>query len=187
MKTLRTFLGIPLVPAARDALAEVQSHLRGTNADVRWEPAVKIHLTMRFLGDATEDLLARLSPAIAAAAQKIAEADLVIEGLGAFPSDREPRIVWAGAHAAPWLIHLAADIETCCIAAGLPREERPFHPHLTLGRVKGSRNAARLTEALKTVTFEPIPQRSTELLLFQSVLAPGGSVYSPYQRFSFHS
>ncbi len=187
MKTLRTFLAIPLLPPAREALAEVQARLRQAGADVRWEPAGKIHLTMRFLGDVTEALLPRLSPAVSAVAQETPASDLTIAGLGAFPGDREPRIVWAGAEAASWLIHLAIELEESCCSAGLAHDERPFHPHLTLGRVKGPRNSARLTEALKTVTFEPIPQRCTELLLFQSVLSPGGSVYSPYQRFPFQS
>ncbi len=185
MQTIRTFLAIPLLPDVCGRLKDVQAELRRTEADVRWEPVEKVHLTLRFIGDVTEELIGRLAPEVERVTRDMHASEMVIAGLGAFPNTNAPRIVWAGVEQVAWLSALALSMEQCCRSVGLPAEERPFHPHLTLGRVKGMRNSSRLTEALKTVTFEPIPQRCTELLLIKSVLKPEGSVYTPYQRFPF--
>ena len=70
-----------------------------------------------------------------------------------------------------------------CVEFGFPKEDRLFHPHITLGRVKETRNVVRLTEAIKTITFEPIETFCSEILLMKSELHPSGSIYTILKSF----
>jgi 2'-5' RNA ligase len=76
------------------------------------------------------------------------------------------------------ILDLQSAIEKTCIDFGFQKEERAFHPHITFGRVKGIRNLARLTDAIKTITFEPMQSRCSEVLLMKSDLRPSGSIYT---------
>jgi 2'-5' RNA ligase len=86
--------------------------------------------------------------------------------------------VWAGTEPSAEVDALFRTLETVCGSFGFLRETRKFHPHITIGRVKGTRNLARLTEATKSVTFEPISTECREIRLMKSVLGPEGSAYS---------
>jgi 2'-5' RNA ligase len=175
---VRTFIALPASDELRTALVQVQRRLREADADVRWEGPDKLHVTLKFLGDVPEDRIVPLGEAVAAAVQNIRPFTLVYRGAGCFPESGPPRIVWAGTEPNEDLQALFRVVEEACSALGFPRETRRFHPHITLGRVKGTRNLARLTEATNSVKFEPISTLCRELLLMKSVLRPEGSAYS---------
>jgi len=108
---------------------------------------------------------------------------LVYDSLGAFPDLIHPRVLWVGARGNDVLTSLQRNIEVTCSRFGFPIETRGFHPHITLGRVKGSRNLARLTAKVKSITFVPSETACFEVLLMKSDLQPTGSVYTTLKSF----
>jgi 2'-5' RNA ligase len=92
-------------------------------------------------------------------------------------------VIWIGIKSNQVVLDLQSGVERVCSEFGFQKEERAFHPHITFGRVKGTHNLARLTEAIKTITFEPMQSRCSELLLMKSDLQPSGSIYTILKSF----
>jgi 2'-5' RNA ligase len=98
-----------------------------------------------------------------------------------------PRVVWIGIKSDQTVLDLQAMVGRLCGEFGFPMEDRTFHPHITLGRVKETRNVVRLTEAIKTITFEPIEMHCSEIVLMKSELHPSGSIYTMLKSFPLHT
>jgi 2'-5' RNA ligase len=180
---IRAFLAIELPDAWRPGLAQVQGELKRSHADVRWVAPGNIHLTLKFFGNVPEDEIDSLAQAARAAAAAAAPFQLQVTGAGAFPSPQAPRVVWLGlgGEVLP-LTQLFYRLEKAFAALGYPPEGRAFNPHLTLGRVKSPMNRDRLAKLLaKMPPLDWPPFEVKELILFQSVLSPQGSKYTPLQ------
>jgi 2'-5' RNA ligase len=132
---MRLFIALNFPHELRVALHEAAAPLRSLAPAARWTAAARLHLTMKFLGEEPAELGASLAPVLDAAGARHAPIDLSIEGIGAFPNFRRPRVVWAGIGASRALVALQRDIDDVCAALGLAREDRPFHPHVTLARI----------------------------------------------------
>jgi 2'-5' RNA ligase len=178
MPSLRSFIALPTPDSVRDRIEILQADLRQLNADVKWESPEKLHITLKFLGNVESQLLEKLIPSLEEIAREQSSFDLTYEGVGAFPNLLAPRVIWVGTAQNESLFSLQNSVEQRCADFGFARENRAFHPHITLGRVKGSLNIQRLTEKLKTITLEPTRTRCTEFLVMRSDLTPSGSVYS---------
>ena len=180
----RAFFAIfPPAPAS----AALESYLQNLHKELRavsWIRAGNLHLTLRFLGDLDDAQLARAGRAAAAAVSGRAAFEMTLAGEGAFPSVQHPRVAWLGVERGRGeLVGLAAELELALIREGLGRADKPFSPHLTLGRVK----AALAPEALPAL-FRRLPApacafTARRLDLMESRLQPGGSVYSVLQSF----
>jgi 2'-5' RNA ligase len=140
-----------------------------------------MHLTMKFFGNIEEEQVADVSSVMEEVAAKKKAFTLCVGGLGAFPSIRNPRVIWLGLQG--WeenLLPLQRDLETKLAAVGFPPEERPYRPHLTLGRVKslkGKGNLVDLIEREGDANFEPFVV--DQIVLFKSDLRPDGPIYTP--------
>jgi 2'-5' RNA ligase len=180
---IRAFLAIELPDALHPGLAQVQGELKRSRADVRWVPVGNIHLTLKFFGNVPEDEIEALAQAARQAAAQAAPLQLQATSAGAFPSPQAPRVVWMGlgGDVLP-LTQLFYRLEKAFAALGYPPEGRSFNPHLTLGRVKSPANRERLAKMLeKLPPLNWPPFEVKELILFQSVLSPQGSKYTPLQ------
>jgi len=141
---IRTFVAVELDASLRQAFEQAQTKLRSQlqqtlSADVRiqWVKPESVHLTLKFLGDIPEDRVPDVQAALTRVASGHGRFTATVEGLGVFPDDRAPRVVWAGMTAqADAVKRLAADVESALGAIGFASEQRPFHPHLTLARIK---------------------------------------------------
>jgi 2'-5' RNA ligase len=156
MPGIRTFIALPASVQAQQAIAAVQAKLKATHVDVKWESQDKFHITLVFLGSVDPAKLELLSTALASAVHQFPSMKISYESLGAFPTIQNPRVVWIGLPPNQRVLDLQTIVGQTCTEFGFPKEERLFHPHITLGRVKETRNFVRLTEAIKTITFEPI-------------------------------
>jgi 2'-5' RNA ligase len=183
MPGIRTFIALPRPSIAQHAIAEVQTKLKATQADVKWESQEKFHITLMFLGNVEQLKLELLSTALAKSVQPFSSLTVTYESLGAFPNTHNPHIVWIGIKSNQTVLDLQTMVELTCTKFEFPKEDRAFHPHITLGRVKGDRNLVRLTEAVKTITFEPIETHCSEILLMKSELHPSGSIYTILKSF----
>jgi 2'-5' RNA ligase len=178
---IRTFLAIEVPDALRPGLSLVQGELKKSGADVRWVPPGNIHLTLKFFGSVPDEEIGSLALAAMQAAAAEEPFQLKVTVAGAFPSPRAPRVVWLGlgGDVLP-LTRLYQRLEKAFAALGYLPEGRAFHPHLTLGRVKSPANREKLAGILtKMPPVDWPPFTVKELTLFQSVLSPQGSKYTP--------
>ncbi|MBI4429591.1 MAG: RNA 2',3'-cyclic phosphodiesterase [Ignavibacteriales bacterium] len=187
MPHLRCFISLPTSEEVKQRFSEIQSKLKEAQADVKWDSPEKFHITLKFLGNSEQSAIDSLSAKLEMLPQNVSYIRALYHSVGAFPNIQRPRVIWVGIEHNEELQKLQGDIESLCAEFGYEREEREFHPHITLGRVKGNKNLHRLTEMLKTVTLEPIQARSNEILLMRSDLRPGGSVYTILKSFPLHA
>ena len=176
---MRLFIAIDFPDDLREALAESTRALREAAPSVRWSPAEKLHLTVKFLGQQPEEMVPRLSEALTDVAARHRQMELELAGAGAFPNFRRPRVVWIGVEPSPRLELLYHDTELACERLGFEIEGRVFRPHVTIGRVKPEtpREELRaLDEACRALQLQETALVET-LDLVVSEPAPRGSRY----------
>ena len=183
-ENIRTFIALPLPPDWIESLGGVMRQLAvRVPSGVRWVDPTGIHLTLRFLGNTDT---AQVPGIIAGLRGELAGAvtpDLSLSGLGTFPPQGNPRVIWAGVSGQlDRLTGLQRGAESAVAALGWPAEPRPFRPHLTLGRIRNRASDAQRRAVLDTIAGIEIPGRSIwrpDLVrLYQSVLTPQGPIYS---------
>ena len=179
--SMRCFIAIEVPEDIQDAMGRVQEKLRAANADVKWTEPRNIHLTTKFLGDVDDVEIPKVCGVMTACALEARAMELEIAGLGTFPPAGAPRVVWVGVgRETEPLAHLVDALEQGIDrAVGIPPEHRPYHAHLTLGRVRSTRNAARLVEKMGQCGPVALGAFTADsLTLFMSELTRGGSVYT---------
>jgi 2'-5' RNA ligase len=186
MPSIRAFIALPSDPLVNSNIIEIQRDLSSAEADVRWEAENKLHITLKFLGDTEPATLKELHQTLLHELSGFHSLEFTYTKLGVFPNEANPRIVWVGTDNHPSLIELQSLVERVCQQSGFKKDDRPFHPHVTIGRVKGTRNIRLLTDRLKSITFEPIRSLCTGILIMQSQLQPSGSIYKVLKSFPSH-
>jgi 2'-5' RNA ligase len=182
---LRCFIGIGLPQGVRDAVAKTAGEACGAPAPVSWVAKGNLHITLKFLGEIRSGRIRPLEEALSGVAAGCPPFSLDAFGGGAFPGTRNPRVLWAGFREPLELVgNLQQNIENALSGAGFPREDRSFHPHITVGRVRGLLPPAwgdRFVLGLAGRGFGIVPVSS--IALFESRLAPGGATYSVVREF----
>lgn len=184
MGLLRAFIAIELPLDIREAIEKQTARLRQTLGGelVRWTPAHNMHLTLKFMGDIAASHVDFLKQMLTREADSHPQFDLQISGLGSYPTSRRPRVLWVGLHAPANLASLQKGIEAGASRLGYEQEERPFSPHLTIGRVRQSANPADLPKiraALDNIQLGNIgTARVDSVHLIKSELQSSGSVYT---------
>ncbi|MBX9677356.1 MAG: RNA 2',3'-cyclic phosphodiesterase [Gemmataceae bacterium] len=181
MARLRTFLALNPGDASRDRLAALQEKLADATAGVQWVETENLHLTLLFLGDVDDRDLMKVCRAADRAAQDHAPFVMSLEGVGCFPNMRRPRTIWAGVGTgAAEVRNLFQDLATSFETQGLYRpEDRPFSPHVTLGRVNKDADAESISRELaKHDKWRGGETTIQEVLVYSSDLTPKGPVYT---------
>ena len=157
---------------------EVQTKLAQTGADLKLVAPQNIHITMRFLGDITPSMADKVHEAMKQVA--FSAFDCNIHGTGAFPDLRYPRVVWAGIkEGADELRSVFDQLEPSLISLGFRPDNKGFSPHLTLARVRSSRNKAELAQIIKElVDYDFGVVHADCFRVKKSVLTPKGPIYS---------
>lgn len=177
---MRTFIAIDFPEPVKDVLAQAAAHLKYSGADVKWIEKENIHLTLKFLGEVDEKKLEAVRSALDAIAIRTKTFEASIKNIGAFPKIEFPRVIWAGIDkGAEESGTLAGKIDQALSRLGFQKESRPFAAHLTIGRVRSSKNIDKLKnqmEAYSLPELPPAPIRS--VILYKSTLTPNGSTYT---------
>lgn len=133
---MRLFFAIELAEPLRAALDHAVAPLRAAEPALAWVAPARLHLTMKFIGDADESAASRLAAAADHVAVRHRPFEMTLGGVSAFPNFRRAQVVWMGVECEPRLELLHHDLELACGAAGFEVEGRPFRPHITLARVR---------------------------------------------------
>lgn len=182
---MRLFIALDFPEEVRQALRELMARLRHETRGARWVRPEGMHVTLKFLGETDPKIL----PDIRRALGEIHSASAVemhFRGLGFFPNEQRPRVLWCGIAASPNLAEIAAGVESALEPLGFPREARAFVPHLTLARFPvpgGHQKLLRAAEELKEYDFGTT--RESQMYLYQSVLHPSGAEYTRLESFPF--
>ncbi|HUB68366.1 MAG TPA: RNA 2',3'-cyclic phosphodiesterase [Candidatus Methylacidiphilales bacterium] len=175
----RLFIGLELPAGSRAMLAGLDPGIKG----VRWMPVEQMHLTMSFLGYIGEEREEILRAALTGV--RISPFFLPIVGVGAFGGDY-PSVVWAGVGKGhPHLFALHKRIQDAVLQAGFEPDLRPFHPHITLGRVKNVPRHTLRPFLLQHEKTEFDLWRVTGFTLFSSILLREGAMHSVELRCEF--
>jgi len=184
---MRVFVAVELGEAIRQEAARVAGELADTlgphaRRAITWVAPEKMHLTVRFIGEADQRTVKELVQRIAAPLDE-PSFRLAVAGLGAFPRSGPPRVIWLGiTEGAEALARLHDEVEARIDGLGLQREERPFRAHLTLGRVKAPIGLA-ARQAVAAVRADAIGDcEIREVTLFESRLSPRGASYTALAR-----
>lgn len=171
---MRTFVAVVPPPEALAPLVTLLAALRAEHPDgVTWVPPERLHVTLAFLGDVSEETAARVGGRLDEVAATTATFELRIEGGGAFPRAARPRVLWAGVEGeVDALASLARDTRRAARAAHVAVERAPYVPHVTVARVRRGTFAAgpAVVDALAAVRGAPWPVG--DFVLMQSLLGP---------------
>ncbi|GAB4262516.1 MAG: hypothetical protein Kow0092_12940 [Deferrisomatales bacterium] len=181
MSPVRCFVAAPLPAGLAESLAALQRRLAAAGARARWVAAPSIHLTLKFLGELDPPVFEQVCRVLREPVPMGGACRLEPRGIGAFPSLGRARVVWVGlAGEVERLARAALEIEARLEPLGIPRERRPFRPHLTLGRARRGGVIQGLDKALAAGgDYRGPPFTVDQALLFESRLSPQGARYTP--------
>jgi 2'-5' RNA ligase len=176
---MRSFIAIDLNDEVKKAVEELIFTLKAKCGNVKWVKPPNLHLTLKFLGEISEEQLPGIKLALQATAARHPVFHFQIQGSGTFPAGGRPRILWVGIKAQPALTQVYHDLEEELSKLDFAREKRDFSPHLTIGRVRsatGLKPVLSEFEHWKDSGFGGV--RVDSLVLYKSTLTPTGAVYS---------
>jgi 2'-5' RNA ligase len=182
---MRTFIAIELDKTIKVTLSALIQKLDTGGRNIRWIKSQGMHLTLKFLGEVSEDKITEVKTVLGSIAKDYSRFPLSLKGTGTFPpAARIPRVVWIGIEKNEFLQNIQARVENELHNIRFPKEKRTYHPHLTLGRVKGPQNIETVMETLnqyKETEFGGMTVN--KITLFKSTLKPTGAEYTILSEF----
>lgn len=185
---IRSFLAIELPVDLKKTIAEYLAELIQIPSQVKWVSARQTHLTLKFFGSITQEALENISEVLFPVIADYPPFQLTLKGLGGFPNLFRPRVIWLSLGGEIEILQgLHQTIEKALVPLGIPKEDRPFQGHLTLGRNKDNQINEVLYQRLsKGLKEEAFPFEVRELILFRSDLKPDGAVHTKLRTFSLN-
>lgn len=184
MNPVRAFIALKIPQLIQESIEKQTTRLRLElgNDLVRWVPTHNMHLTLKFLGEVASSHMDFIKSMLNQIAETHTGFDLQIGSIGSFPNLKRPRVIWVGIYAPAGLTPLQKSIEERTVRLGYEKEERPFSPHLTLGRVRQKltgQEIQKISNTLSTIQLGKIgTARVNSLHLYQSDLNSEGSIYT---------
>jgi len=177
---IRTFIAISVPERVKNNIEELQRQLKRGGGHLKWIRTESIHLTLKFLGDVEESKIDTIADSVHKAVSSQQPFIISVSGTGAFPNIKRPRVLWAGIDEGKEILtSLATGIDRACTALGFKPEKRKFSAHLTIGRVKSSKNIQNTLNTMNSTDFEGGSFRAEEIQIIKSELRPEGAKYTP--------
>ena len=187
MSRLRAFLAVnfPIAVTRRigEEMSAVRTDIAAAGWRVAWVPQPNLHVTVKFLGMVESAAVEALQGRLLTELMPRAPFELSAAGLGAFPDLDEARVLWAGVRPSEELLSLQRLVETACDDLGFQREDKPFRPHVTIGRVKDPGTPGSLPPIFAgraTTTYGS--GRVQELVIYESRATRAGQEYKALAR-----
>ncbi|MEW6186914.1 MAG: RNA 2',3'-cyclic phosphodiesterase [Thermodesulfobacteriota bacterium] len=183
---IRSFLAVEVPEEQRAAVSGIIGELKRIPSGVKWVIPDQVHLTLKFFGSISPETVEGISRTLTPIVAGISPFPLSLEGLGGFPNLFRPRVIWLGIGGdTAALKGLQQSAEKALGSIGIPKEDRPFRGHLTIGRNKNPKINEELTGRLSQgIKSEGVPFSVKEVVLFRSDLKPSGSVYTRLKVFT---
>jgi 2'-5' RNA ligase len=175
---MRAFVAVNLPHVERSRLYDTLEPLRAEALPVRWMPPESLHLTLKFLGRVEDERVAALHAMLVRIARVAEPFELAVGGLGAFPRLGRPRVWWVGIAPEPRLTTLQRALDAGLVELGFAREDRPFSPHVTIGRAREDRSTGGSRVEAVVASFAFRFRFAVETIdLMESQLSPRGARY----------
>jgi 2'-5' RNA ligase len=182
---VRLFVALSIPEEVRNKLSSLLAALERADKRQRWADPEKLHVTIKFIGHVAPESLTAIGDALAAVKSECA-VRLEFRGIGFFPNARRPNIAWVGIESSPNFVELASDVNRVLLPLAIPREEKPFVPHLTLARFRQERLPAALKKEIQNWTGSNFGTlATTEFHLMESKLKSTGAEYTTLRSFQF--
>ncbi|MDP2941155.1 MAG: RNA 2',3'-cyclic phosphodiesterase [Candidatus Omnitrophota bacterium] len=185
---MRAFIAIDLPLEIKDAFRLLQEQLKNGRPDVKWVEPKNIHLTLKFLGEISEETSTEIKKIVEEVAKENPNFQARISSAGAFPKIDFPRVIWVGVNpGGAQASKIAAQLEEKIAKLGIPPEEkRLFSPHITIGRLRSNKNTQSLISGLKnaadTLAGKNLSFLAREIIFYKSTLTPAGPAYEPLSK-----
>lgn len=181
----RIFIALEIKPEGilLDTFSMLKHNLK--NEAIKWTKPENIHITLVFLGDTSEAKISPLCEMLREKCDGFGMFDLTLNGTGIFRSISDPRIIWIGLMTSEKLLKLNRAIVNGLGSIGIKTEERPFNPHLTLGRIKHINDNETFkteVERYKNQFFQLVPV--SQVILYESILLQTGPIFKQLGCFS---
>ncbi len=192
---MRLFIALDIDDAIRERIARFVEAVQPFAPDARWVKPESMHVTLKFIGEQPDEALAAIKQALSQV--EAPTANIEFRGYGFFPTPNSARVFWVGMQTGPQLVTLASAVDQNLSVLKIPKEDRPFSPHLTLARGAEDSGSPRRSKADRPnrifqilqnrLAALPAPEFGTmtsrEFFLYQSQLSPKGSKYTKLARF----
>jgi 2'-5' RNA ligase len=180
----RVFCAIEIPEPVRQNVLQHIASLKEAVPDAKasWGRDANLHLTLKFLGEIPQSSVADISTAASRAVAGLEPFSIRLEQTGVFPKQGQPRVLWIGLNDSGKLGELHARLEDESANVGFAKDSRPFHPHLTVARLRQPRHARTLAATHRESEFEPAEIAVAELLVIRSELSSQGSKYTVVSR-----
>jgi len=177
MSKFRGFIAIDM--ESNEKLIEFENEIKKTGSDLKLVEPENIHITLKFLGDMEETLIDEIDKIMNNAIRDTKSFNIQLKGTGVFPNQNYVKVVWVGIQNGEPIAEIAKKIDDQTSKIGFEKEKRGFSPHLTVARVKTSRNKDKLLQIIEKYNdFEFIDIKVDSIKLKKSELTPKGPIYT---------
>ncbi|WP_461866742.1 RNA 2',3'-cyclic phosphodiesterase [Thermococcus sp.] len=185
---MRAFIAIEINDAVREKIVDVQDRIAKTKAaKIKFVEPENLHITIKFLGEITEDQAREIGGILSNIARKHKKHKVRAKGIGVFPNPNYIRVIWVGIENDEGIKAIAKDVEREMRRLGFKKEHN-FVAHITIGRVKFVRDKLELAMMLKNLANEDFGEFEVDAMeLKKSTLTPKGPIYETLARFELGS
>lgn len=179
------FCAFELPETVRSRISQHSRNVREAvpDAAASWSRPENIHLTMKFFGDVNQAKVPVISAAVERVVKEFSPIQIEVGKTGVFPRPSRPQVLWIGVEDALGVLSkFQQQLENAFAREGFPKEDRAFHPHLTVARIRKPQNANQLADAHLRMEFSPVDIVLGEITLFRSELSSKGSKYTAISR-----
>jgi len=181
---MRIFIAIEIPQNIRVKITEITDYLQSKTSPtaVKWSEYENLHLTIKFIGETKQEKIEEITKVLSQSLAHQAPFSLEIGGLGMYPNNTNPRVIWLGVTGGEPLIAMHNILDQNLARLGIQREGRPFSPHLTIARLRRNTDAASSKTIGRTLSQFRVDSLGLfnidRVQLFQSVLTPSGPIYT---------
>ena len=179
----RTFIAvsIPLLPSVAALLTNLKIKLKNDN--IKWVEIHNMHITLFFLGDTDSNKISEISTFLVETFSNFSTFEVELRGIGMFSKQGNPQVIWIGMKNYDQLVVLKKSIDIQLVEMGFNADNRPFKPHLTLGRIKYASNKNLLKNLVKDYENTQLGTiKINEIIFYESELTRSGPIYTPIKK-----
>ena len=180
--SIRTFIALEIPEEPINKILQIKNGVLGESFRAKWEPKEKLHITLKFLGDSTGEIVNSTMNLLDNITREIHRFELTVDKFGVFIKNNDPKIFWIGMKPNRDLSDFSNRLNRECANFGFEMEKREFKPHITLLRFRGYEDSEKVLSLTKVILPE-IKFYADKVIYFESKLLPSGSVYNPIKSF----